>query len=114
MPTIKNRVWGLKINWFYKTRLEKLQQEASVNSQNPVFQVRLGDFLAKLNRTKEAIEVYEGAAQEFIRKNLFVQAIALKKVIFRTDPFRNAGDQGVILDRLYEQMLESKTEAQKI
>ena len=111
MPTIKNRLWELKKNWFYKKRLERIQQEASANPQNLVFQVRLGDFLAKLNRTKEAVDVYERAAQEFIRKSLFAQAISLKKIIFRTDPFRNAGDQGVILDRLYEQMLESRMEA---
>ena len=114
MPTIMNRLWEFKNNWIYRTRLEGLQQEASENPQNLSMQVRLGDFLAKLNRTKEAIVVYERAAQEFIRKNLFTQAIALKKIIFRTLPSRNAGEQAVILNRLYEQMLESKTEAQKI
>ena len=109
-----NRLWEMKRNWYYKTRLERLQQKASVNPQNLIFQVRMGDFLTKLNRTKEAIEVYERTAQEFIRNNLFAQAIALKKIIFRTDPFRDAGNQALILDRLYEQMLASKTEAKKI
>jgi ketopantoate reductase len=114
MPTIMNHLWELKRNWLYKTRLEKLQRKASMNPQNLIFQVRIGEFLAKMNRTKEAIEVYERTAQEFIRKNLFAQAISLKKIIFRTDPFRNAGEQAVILDRLYIQMLDSQTEAQKI
>lgn len=109
-----NRLWEIKRNWYHKTRLERIQQKAAVNPQNLIFQVRMGDFLTKLNRTKEAIEVYERAAQEFIQKNLFAQAIALKKIIFRMDPFRDAGDQAVILDRLYEQMLASKPEAQKI
>jgi hypothetical protein len=114
MPTIMNHLWEFKRNWLYKTRLEKLQRKASINPQNLIFQVRIGEFLAKMNRTKEAIEVYERTAQEFIRKNLFAQAISLKKIIFRTDPFRNAGEQAVILDRLYIQMLDSQTEAQKI
>jgi hypothetical protein len=66
MPTIKDRLRGLKENWFYKKRLERIQQEASANPQNLVFQVWLGDFLAKVNSTKEAVDVYERAAQEFI------------------------------------------------
>ena len=114
MPTILNRLWEIKKNGGYKTRLERLQQKAAGNPQNLIFQVRMGDFLTKLNNTKEAIEVYERAAQEFIRKNLFAQAIGLKKIIFRMDPFRDAGDQAVVLGRLYEQMLASKPDAQKI
>jgi tetratricopeptide (TPR) repeat protein len=114
MPTILNRLWEIKKNGGYKTRIERLQQKAAGNPQNLIFQVRMGDFLTKLNKTKEAIAVYERAAQEFIRKNLFAQAIALKKIIFRMDPFRDAGDQAVVLGRLYEQMLASKTEAKKI
>jgi hypothetical protein len=53
-------------------------------------------------------------AQEFIQKNLFSQAVALKKIIFRMDPSRDPGEKAVILDRLHEQMLETKTEDQKI
>jgi hypothetical protein len=108
-----NHLWEFKRNWLYKTRLEILQRKASMNPQNLIFQVRIGEFLAKMNRTKEAIEVYERTAQEFIRKNLFAQAISLKKIIFRTDPFRNAGEQAVILDRLYIQMLDSQRELKK-
>ena len=114
MPTIMNWLWEFNKCGFYKTRLERIQQEALANPQNLIFKVRLGDFWAKLNRTKEAIVGYERTAQEFIRKNLFAQAVALKKIIFRTLPSRNAGEQAVILNRLYEQMLESKTEAQEI
>lgn len=84
-----------------------------MNPQNLISQVRLGDSLAKLNRTKEAFVVYGRTAQEFIRKNLSAQAISLKKIIFRTDPSRNIGEQALILDRLQEQMLESETESQE-
>jgi hypothetical protein len=108
-----NRLWGLKNDWSYKTRLEKIQQKVSVNPQSLIYQVRLGDFLAKHNRIKEAIVIYERTAQEFIRKRLFAQGIALKKVILRKGPARNADEQAFILNRLYEQMLESKTESQK-
>ena len=38
----------------------------------------------------------------------------LKKITFRTEPILNAGDQEVILGRLYEQMLKYQTEAQKM
>lgn len=114
MPTIMNWLWEFNKCGFYKTRLERIQQEALANPQNLIFKVRLGDFWAKLNRTKEAIVGYERTAQEFIRKNLFAQAVALKKIIFRMNPSRNMGEQALILNRLQEQMLESKTESQKI
>ncbi len=114
MAAIMDRLWDFRKNWLYRAGLEGIQREDSPNQQNLILQVRLGDFLVKLNRTKEAIAVYERRAQEFIKKNLFAQAIALKEIISRRDPSQNADEQAVILDRLYEQMQECKTEAQGI
>jgi len=95
----------LKVSLYYQRRLKKVQERASLNPENLFIQVRMGDLLAKLKRKKEAVAVYELAAQQFIQKNLFAHAIALKKIIFRLEPPRDDGEQMNLLDRLYDQML---------
>ncbi len=114
MAAIMDRLWDFKKNWFYSTGVEGIQREASASPQNLILQARLGEFLVKLNATKEAIAVHEKRAKEFIRRNLFAQAMGLKKIISHRKPSQIAGEQAVILDRLYEQMQECKTEAQGI
>jgi len=95
----------LKVSLYYHRRLKKIQEKASLNPENLFIQVRMGDLLAKLKKKKEAAVVYELAAQQFIQKNLFAHAIALKKIIFRLEPPRDDGEQMNLLDRLYDQML---------
>ena len=108
MHKIINRWGDFKTTFYYKKRLEKIQEKASGNPDNLLFQVRIGDFLAKVRKTKEAIEVYEQTAQKFIQKKLFAHAIALKKIIFRLEPMPKNGEQALILERLYDQMLKDR------
>jgi len=101
-----DRLWGFKKAWYYRMSLKRIQEKASGNPENLIFQVRLGDFLAKLNKKKEAIEIYERAAQQFLQKNLYLHAIALQKIIMRTNPVRDNGEQSLMLAGLYEEMLK--------
>ena len=92
-------------------RLKKVQEEALKQPENPFTLVRMGDLLAKLKKKKEAARVYELAAHQYIQKNLFAHAIALKKIIFRLEPPMDDGEAMKILDRLYEQMLVYREKA---
>ena len=105
MDSIMDLLGKLKASLCYQRRLKKVQERALLYPENLFVQVRMGDLLAKLKRDKEAVVVYELAAQQFIQKNLFAHAIALKKIIFRLEPPSDDGEQLSILDRLYEQML---------
>lgn len=105
MVSIMDLLKKLKFSLDYQKRLKKVQERASLNPENLLNQVRMGDLLAKLKKKKEAVVVYELAAQQFIPKNLFAHAIALKKIIFRLEPPRDDGEQNNLLDRLYDQML---------
>lgn len=105
MVSIMGLLEKIKASLYYQRKLIKFQERALLNPENLLIQVRMGDLLAKLKKTKEAAAVYELAAQQFIQKNLFAHAIALKKIIFRLQPPRDEGEQINILDRLYDQML---------
>ena len=111
MLEIMNRLGDFKASFYYKRKLEEIQEKASVNPENLLFQVRIGDFLAKLKKRTEAIGVYEQTGQKFIQKNLFAHAIALKKIIFRLGPPGDNGEQALVLARLHEQMLELREKA---
>ncbi len=106
MLEIMTRLGGFRAAISYKRKLEEIQEKASVNPDNLLFQVRIGDFLAKLKKKTEAIAVYEQTAQKFIQKNLFAHAIALKKIIFRLEPMYDTEEQQLVLGRLYDQMLK--------
>ncbi len=105
MVRITDLLEKLKVSLYYQRRLKKVRERASLKPENLFIQVRMGDLLAKLKRKKEAVAVYELAAEQFIQKNLFAHAIALKKIIFRLEPPRDEGEQMNLLDRLYDQML---------
>lgn len=111
MLEIMSRLGDLKAAFQYKRKLEEIQEKASVNPENLFFQRRMGDFLARLKKKAEAIAVYEQTAQKFIQKNLFVHAIALKRIIFRLEPKRDDSEQKLVLARLHEQMLEYREKA---
>jgi hypothetical protein len=104
MVRVMDLLEGVKISLCYQRRLKKVQERASLNPENLFIQVRLGDLLAKLKKKKEAVAVYELAGQQFVQKNLFAQAIALQKIIFRLEPPKDDGEQMNILNRLYERM----------
>jgi hypothetical protein len=94
-----------KVSWQYEKKLKRVQEKALLHPENLFIQVRLADLLTKLRKKKEAVGLYELAAQQFIQKNLFAHAIALKKIIFRLEPPKDDGEKMTILTRLYEQML---------
>ncbi len=110
MLEIMNRLGDLKATFCYKRKLEEIQKKASVNPENLLYQVRIGDFLVKLKKRPEAVNVYEQTAQKFIQKNLFVHAIALRRIIFRLQPSGDNSEQKLVLARLYDQMLEHREE----
>ncbi len=105
MVGIMELVENFRASWYYERRLKKVQEKAFLHPENLFLQIRLADLFAKLKKKKEAISVYELAAEQFIQKNLFAHAIALKKIIFRLQPPRDDGEQMEILNRLYDQML---------
>ncbi len=94
-----------KASRYYEKKLKTVQERALLHPENLFAQVRLADLLAKLKKKQQAVGVYELAAQQFIQKNLFAHAIALKKIIFRLEPPKDAGEQMKTLQGLYEQML---------
>ena len=105
MVGIMDFLEDFKASWCYEKRLKEVQEKALLYPENLFLQVRLADLLAKLKKKQEAVGVYELAAQQFIQKNLFAHAIALKKIIFRLEPPKDEGEQMNILDTLYEQKL---------
>ena len=105
MVGFMNLLEDFKASCYYHRKLKKVQEKALLHPENLLFQVRMGDLLAKLKRKKEAVGAYELAAQQFIQKNLFAHAIALKKIIFRLEPSKDHEEKMNILNRLYEQML---------
>ena len=106
MLEIMNRLEDFKTSFNSKRKLEEMREKASVNPENLLFQVRIGDFLARLKKKAEAIAVYEQTAQKFIQKNLFAHAIALKRIILPLGPPGDDGEKTLVLARLHEQMLE--------
>ncbi len=98
---------GIKRNRDLALKMEQLQKEVEANPGNPFCQVRLGDALLKLHRTREAMDIYEKAVRDFLEKKLFAQAIAVSKIILRHDPHRDRNLERAI-GRLYEKMFEYK------
>jgi len=111
MVGIMDFLENFKASWYYEKRLKQVQEKAFLYPENLFLQVRLGDLFAKLKKKQEAVGVYELAAKQFMQKNLFAHAIALKKIIFRLEPPKDEGEQMNILDRLYEQMLVYREKA---
>ncbi len=94
---------------YHCRKLQKMREKAARHPENLILQVRVGDLLAKMRMEQEAVEVYEGTAQEFIRRDLLAQAIALKKLILRLDPRRYGGEE--VLAGLHQQMMEYRETA---
>ncbi len=113
MVRIMSFLEHFKASWYYQRRLKKVQEQALRHPENLSFQVQIGDLLVKLKRNKEAVGVYELAAQQCIQRNLFAHAIALKKIIFRLEPPKDDEERKKILGRLYEQMLIYKEKTPK-
>ena len=85
-------------------RLKDFRRKSLRHPDDLLIKVRIGDSLAKLKKDKEAVAVYEETAMEFMEKNLFAHAIALKKVIFRLAPPKDERDREEILAGIYRRM----------
>jgi cAMP-dependent protein kinase regulator len=70
----------------YEKELKDLQQKVAQEPKNLRLRVRIGDVLEKLGKRSEAIEAYRGAAEEYGRSGMLIQAIALNKILLRLDP----------------------------
>ena len=70
----------------YEKELKDLQQKVAQEPKNLRLRVRIGDVLEKLGKRTEAIEAYRGAAEEYGRSGMLIQAIALNKILLRLDP----------------------------
>jgi cAMP-dependent protein kinase regulator len=70
----------------YEKELKDLQQKVAQEPKNLRLRVRIGDVLEKLGKRTEAIEAYRGAAEEYARSGMLIQAIALNKILLRLDP----------------------------
>jgi aryl carrier-like protein len=68
MVSVMDLLEKLKVSLYYRRKLKKVRERASLNPENLLIQVRMGDLLAKLKKKKEAVTVYELAAQQFIQK----------------------------------------------
>ena len=73
----------------YEQELKEAQQKAAREPKNLRLRLRLGDLLEKRGKREEAIETYQAVAEEYARKGLLIQAIALHKIILRLDPTKS-------------------------
>lgn len=77
---------GLFSRGKYEQELKEVQQKAAREPKNLRLRLRLGDLLEKMGKRAQALETYSTVAEEYARKGLLIQAIALHKLILRLDP----------------------------
>jgi cAMP-dependent protein kinase regulator len=80
---------GLFSGGRYEQELKEVRQKAAREPKNLRLRLRIGDLLEKLGKRAEAIETYRAVAEEYARKGLLIQAIALHKLILRLDPTKS-------------------------
>ena len=66
--------------------LEAFKQLAEVNPGDFQVQVQIGDLLRKVGREAESLIRYKYVLPEYVKKGLFLQAIALGKLILKIEP----------------------------
>ena len=66
--------------------LEEFKRLAEVNPEDLQVQVQIGDLLRKVGREAESLIRYKYVLAEYVNKGLFLQAIALAKLILKIDP----------------------------
>jgi cAMP-dependent protein kinase regulator len=66
--------------------LEEFKRLAEINPGDLQVQVQIGDLLRKVGREAESLIRYKYVLAEYIEKGLFLQAIALGKLILKIDP----------------------------
>ena len=80
---------GLFSGGKYEQELKEVQQKVAREPKNLRLRLRIGDLLEKQGKRAEAIETYRTVAEEYARKGLLIQAIALHKLILRLDPTKS-------------------------
>ena len=80
---------GLFSGGKYEQELKEVQEKAAREPKNLRLRLRIGDLLEKLGKRAEAVETYRTVAEEYARKGLLIQAIALHKLILRLDPTKS-------------------------
>jgi CRP-like cAMP-binding protein len=66
--------------------LVEFKRLAEVNPGDLEVQVQIGDLLRKVGREAESLIRYKYVLEEYVKKGLFLQAIALGKLILKIDP----------------------------
>jgi len=66
--------------------LEEFKRLAEVNPGDLQVQVQIGDLLRKVGREAESLIRYKYVLPEYVKKGLFLQAIALGKLILKIEP----------------------------
>jgi CRP-like cAMP-binding protein len=66
--------------------LTEFKRLAEVNPEDLQVQVQIGDLLRKVGREPESFVRYKYVLSEYVKKGLFLQAIALGKLILKLDP----------------------------
>jgi CRP-like cAMP-binding protein len=66
--------------------LVEFKRLAEVNPEELPVQVQIGDLLRKVGREPESLIRYKYVLSEYLKKGLFLQAIALGKLILKLDP----------------------------
>jgi CRP-like cAMP-binding protein len=66
--------------------LVEFKRLAEVNPEDLQVQVQIGDLLRKVGRETESLIRYKYVLAEYVKKALFLQAIALGKLILKIDP----------------------------
>jgi len=68
--------------------IELLREQFAQGDRDPRMRMQLGDVLVTANRTREAIPIYLGLADDFAHEGFLAKAVALLKKIDRIDPGR--------------------------
>ncbi|MBN1255438.1 MAG: cyclic nucleotide-binding domain-containing protein [Deltaproteobacteria bacterium] len=66
--------------------LVEFKRLAEINPEDLEVQVHIGDMLRKVGREPESLVRYKYVLSEYVKKGLFIQAIALGKLILKLDP----------------------------
>jgi CRP-like cAMP-binding protein len=75
--------------------LVEFKRLAEVKPEDLEVQVHIGDLLRKLGREAESLIRYKYVLSEYVKKKLFLQAIALSKLILKLDPEDEETIQGL-------------------
>jgi CRP-like cAMP-binding protein len=89
-----------------KRALDNYQKHCAQEPEDIRSCVKIGELLERLDRKKEAVEVYRNTAEAYAKDGFLLQAISLNKMILRIDPSaREINDQ---LAKLYQERIREE------